>query len=166
MCRGTAVLSITYRTPALTAITNLSYGNAKAFPDDRQPFHIPTSVERLGLDCKVEYTNANQGIMPEAHNIWVQYMQSEENDLDNTFQCQIPSFPVLYFSWTPPNQILQFQKHLPTWKAILTFSKWCKKTQQWVLRPQAQEYMVVIPTKYKDLHSWADCVDGFIRVVK
>jgi len=38
--------------------------------------------------------------------------------------------------------------------------------QQWVLRPQAQEYAVVIPTKYKDLHGWADCVDGFIRVVK
>jgi hypothetical protein len=53
----------------------------------RQPFHNPTSVERLGLDCKVEYTNANQGIVPEGHNIWVQYTQSEENDLDNTFQC-------------------------------------------------------------------------------
>jgi len=39
-------------------------------------------------------------------------------------------------------------------------------TQQWVLCPQAQEYAVVIPTKYKDLHAWADCVDGFIRVVK
>jgi len=26
--------------------------------------------------------------------------------------------------------------------------------------------VVVIPTKYKDLHGWADCVDGFIRVVK
>jgi len=25
----------------------------------RQPFHCPTSVERLGLDCKVEYTDAN-----------------------------------------------------------------------------------------------------------
>jgi hypothetical protein len=25
---------------------------------------------------------------------------------------------------------------------------------------------VVIPTKYKDLHGWADCVDGFIRFVK
>jgi hypothetical protein len=63
-----------------------------------QPFHTPTSVERLGLDCKVEYTNANQGIMPEAHNIWVQYTQSEENHLDNTFQGRIPGFPVLYFS--------------------------------------------------------------------
>jgi len=38
-------------------------------------------------------------------------------------------------------------------------------TQQWVLRPQAQEYVVVIPTKFNDLHVWADCVDGFIRVV-
>jgi len=35
----------------------------------RQPFHNPTSVECLGLDCMVEYTNANQEIMPEAHNI-------------------------------------------------------------------------------------------------
>jgi hypothetical protein len=71
-----------------------------------QAFHNPTSVEHLGLDCKVEYTNANQGIMPEPHNIWVQYTQSEGNDLDNTFQGRIPSFPVLYLSWTPPNQIL------------------------------------------------------------
>jgi hypothetical protein len=36
-----------------------------------QPFHCPTSVEHLGLDCKVEYINVNQGIMPQAHNIWV-----------------------------------------------------------------------------------------------
>jgi hypothetical protein len=48
-----------------------------------QPFHCPTSVERLGLDCKVQYTNANQGIIPESHNIWVQYTES---DIDNTFQ--------------------------------------------------------------------------------
>jgi len=73
----------------------------------RQPFHNPTCIERLGLDCKVEYTNAKQGIMSEAHNIWVKYTQSEENDLNNTFQGRIPSFPVLYYSWTPPNQILQ-----------------------------------------------------------
>ena len=131
-----------------------------------QPFHCPTSVEHLGLDCKVEYTNANQGIMPEAHNIWVQYAQSEENDLDHTFQGQIPSFPVLYFSWTPPNQILQFQEPLPAHKATLTFSTQCKMTQQWVLGPQVQEYAVVIPTKFNDLHGWADCVDRFIRVVK
>jgi len=26
--------------------------------------------------------------------------------------------------------------------------------------------MVVIPTKFKDLHGWADCVDWVIRVVK
>ena len=52
----------------------------------RQPFHCPTSVECLVLDCKIEYTKANQGIMPEAHNIWVQYTQIEENDLNNTFQ--------------------------------------------------------------------------------
>jgi len=72
----------------------------------RQPFHNPTSVEHLGLHCKVEYTNANQGIMPEAHNIWVQYTQSEQNDLRNTIQGPMPSLPALYFSWTPPNQIL------------------------------------------------------------
>jgi len=129
----------------------------------RQPFHCPTSVERLGLDCKVEYTDANQGVMPESHIIWVQYMDS---DLDNTFQGRVPSFPVLYFSWTPPNQILQFQERLPAWKTISTFSKQCKKSQQWILRPQVQEYAVVIPTKYKDPQGWGDCVDGLIRIVK
>ena len=41
--------------------------------------------------------------MPEAHNNWVQYTQSEANDLDNTFQGRIPSVPVLYFGWTTPN---------------------------------------------------------------
>jgi hypothetical protein len=61
-----------------------------------QPFHTPTSVEHLGLDCKVEYTNGNHGIMPEAPNIWVQYTRSEENDLDNTFQGRIPCF--LYYT--------------------------------------------------------------------
>jgi len=30
----------------------------------RQPVHCPTSVAHLGLDCKVEYTDANQGVMP------------------------------------------------------------------------------------------------------
>jgi len=129
----------------------------------RQPFHCPTSVERLGLHCKVEYTNANQGIMSESHNIWVKYTDS---DLDNIFQDRVPSFPVLYFSWTPPNQILQFQKRPPAGKTIFTFSQRCQKTPQWILNPQAQEYAVVIPTKYKDPHGWADCFDRFIRVVE
>jgi len=91
-----------------------------------QPFHNPTSVEHLGLDCKVEYSNANQGVMAEAYDMWVKYTQSEENDLDNTFQGQILSLPGLYFSWNPPNQILQFQECLPAGKAISTFSKRCK----------------------------------------
>jgi hypothetical protein len=132
----------------------------------RQPFHCPTSIERLGVDCKVEYTNANQGIMPEAHIISVQYTQGEKNDLHNTFQGRNPSFPILYFSWTQPNQFLQFQECLPAGKALSTSSKRCQKTQHWVIHPQAQEYGVVIATNFKDLHGWADCVDGFIRVVK
>jgi len=64
----------------------------------RQPFHGPISVEHQGLDCQVEYTNANQGTWPEADNIWVQYTQSEENALDYSFHGRIPSFPVIYFS--------------------------------------------------------------------
>jgi len=35
-----------------------------------------------------------------------------------------------------------------------------------ILRPQAQESAMVIPTKYEDPLGWADCVDGFIWVVK
>jgi len=129
----------------------------------RQPFHSPSSVESLGLDCKVEYTNANQGIMPESDNIWFQYMDSY---LDNTFQGQVPSLPLLYFSWTPPNQILQFQDCPSAGTTTFTFSKRCKITQQWILYPQVPEYAVVIPTKLKDLHGWADCVDGCNWVVK
>jgi len=41
-----------------------------------------------------------------------------------------------------------------------------KKIKHWILRPEAQEYAVVIPTRYKDPHGWAECIDGFIRVVK
>jgi len=104
--------------------------------------------------------------MPEVHSIWVQYTQSEENDLNNTFQGRIPSFPVSYFRRTPPNQILQFWECLPASKSVSTYSKRCKNTQHWVLRPQAQEYGVVIQAKFKDHHGSADCVDWVIRVVK
>jgi hypothetical protein len=112
-------------------------------PFYRQLFYCPTSVECLGLECKVEYTHANQEIVPEPHDIYVQYTDS---DLDYTFQGQISSFPILYFSQTPLNRILQYQESLPSGKAISTFSTWCKMTQRWILRPQDQEYAVVIPT--------------------
>jgi len=69
-----------------------------------QLFHCSISVGHLGLDCKLEYTDANQGIIPESHNIWVQYTES---DLDNTLQGRVPSIPVQYFSWNLPNQMLQ-----------------------------------------------------------
>jgi hypothetical protein len=94
------------------------------------------------------------------------YTQSQENDLDNTVHGGIPSFGVVYLSWTAPNQNLQLQECQPASKAILMFSKWCKKTQQWVLCPQSQEYAVVIPTMFTDLHGWADWIDLFIQVVK
>ena len=91
----------------------------------RQPFHCPTSVEHLGHDCKVEYTDANQGIICEAHNIWVHYTDS---DLDNTFQGRVPCLPILYPSWTAPNQILQIREPLSARKSISTLSRRCKKT--------------------------------------
>jgi len=65
-----------------------------------QPVHCPTWIMILGHDCKEEYTDANEGIMPESHNISVQYTDS---DLNNTFQGRVSSFPVLYFSSTPQN---------------------------------------------------------------
>ena len=71
------------------------------------PCHCPIFVECLEVDCKIEYTNAIQGIQPECCNIWVQWAQWEENLLNNTVQGQISTLQVLYFSWTPPNQILQ-----------------------------------------------------------
>jgi len=82
-------------------------------------------------------------MMAESHNIWVQYTES---DLDKTFQALVSSFPVLYFSWTILNEILQLQKYLSTRKMESTVSKMWKKTQQRILHPQAQDYAVVIPT--------------------
>jgi hypothetical protein len=55
-----------------------------------QQFHCPTSVERLGLNCKVEYIDANQGIMPESNSTWVKY---PDTYLDTTFQHLVPSCP-------------------------------------------------------------------------
>jgi hypothetical protein len=65
-----------------------------------QPFHCSISVRCLGLDCKVEYTDAIHGIMPESNNLRVQYTDS---DLDHIFQHRVSYFPLLYFSWTQPN---------------------------------------------------------------
>jgi hypothetical protein len=74
----------------------------------------------------------------------------------------------LYYTSAGLHQIRSsiFQKRLPAWKALSTLSKRCQTTQQCVLHPQVQEYAVVIPTKCSDLHGWADCIDGFIPVVK
>ena len=130
---------------------------------DHQPFHCPIFVECLGLDCKVEYNHANKDIKPESDNIYVQYKAS---DLNTTFQGWVPSVPVLYIGWTLPKQILQFQEPLPARKTKLTCSQRCKKTQQWILHFQVEEYVGEIPTKYKDLHGWANCIDRFIWIVK
>jgi len=92
-------------------------------------FHSPTSVEHPGLDSKVECIDANQGIIRKSHNIWVHYM---ERDLDNTFQCWIQSFPVLYFCWTTPNEILQCREPLLAGNTILQHPNRCKKTQHWI----------------------------------
>jgi len=128
-----------------------------------QPFHYPTSVECLAIDCKVDCINANLKIMPESHNIWVQYTECV---LDNSFQGKVCSFPVVCFSWTPPNKVLRFQKYLLARRTIPTFSMCCTKTHQWILCPEAQEYAVVIPTKYKHRRGWADCVVRLLQILK
>jgi len=40
------------------------------------------------------------------------------------------------------------------------------KTPLQILPPHAQEYVVVIKTKYQGPQDWADCIDGLIRVVQ
>jgi hypothetical protein len=88
-----------------------------------QLFHSPATIQRIGLDYKVEYTNANIGIMPKAHTVWVQHAESEHNHLDKNFQGQVPSLLIFYFTWMPPNKLLQFLEHLPEGKILPTFSK-------------------------------------------
>jgi hypothetical protein len=111
----------------------------------------------------VEYNNANQGIMPQSHKIWIQHTG---RDFDNTFQGQVDSCLVLYFSRTLLNQILGFLQHLPGRKMILTILKRCKKTHQCLLHSQVQEYAVVVSTKYNNPPGWPDCIDAFIWVVE
>ena len=130
-----------------------------------QPFPSPTSVECLGLNYKVQYSNANQGIIPESHNIWVQLTENDENDLVNTFQGQVPAIPVLYFPWTPPDQNLWFEECLPAGKTITTLLKMCRITQQSISCLQAPEYAVLTPPNDIYLHSWADWVAGVSWVV-
>jgi len=96
--------------------------------------HSTTSIDCLRLCCKVDYIDANQVILAEVYNIWVQYTVS---DLDNTLQGQAPSSSALYFSCTPQNPILQCKEWLPAGKTILTFPKSWKMTQQWIMCPSA-----------------------------
>ena len=114
-----------------------------------EQFHWTASIVLLQLDCKAEHTHPNQWIMPQPHKILVHYTESEGNDLNNTSEGWVSSIPVVYFRWTSWNQIHQCQKPLPPGKMILSFLKRWKKTQPWVLCPQAHEYAVVIPTQYK-----------------
>jgi len=131
-----------------------------------QPFPSPISVECLVLYYKMEYMDANQEIISETYNIWVQYIESEENDLNYPFQSPVYSCPELYFCWTPLNQILQCQKFLSASIRMLALSNCYTKTQPWILYPQVQVYVVAIPIQIKDQHSWADWIHRFMHVVK
>jgi len=53
-----------------------------------QLFHCPSSVECLGLDCKVEYRNANLEIMTYSDSIWIKYTKCDPN---NTIDGQVTS---------------------------------------------------------------------------
>jgi hypothetical protein len=48
------------------------------------------------------------------------------------------------------------------WTNDIEFSEMCQKSLQWIMYSQAQEYAVVIPTNYKELLGWADCLDRII----
>ena len=95
---------------------------------NHQPFHSPTFVQYLGVDSKVEYADTSEEMIPESHNNWVHYMQSDENDIVNSFKGQVTSFPVLYLSWTETNHSLQCLKHFQARPITLIYAKWCNKT--------------------------------------
>jgi len=74
-----------------------------------QAFHSPISVESLGLEYKVQYTNANHTIIPKSHSIRVQYTDTEQKKLNIPFEGWMSSFLVLYISLALLNQILHLQ---------------------------------------------------------
>jgi len=49
-----------------------------------QPLHCSTPVEHIGPNCKVQYSNANDGIMLISYNNFLQYIESVIN---HTFYC-------------------------------------------------------------------------------
>jgi len=105
-----------------------------------QPFHCPTSVERLELHCKVESPNANQGIIPKFHNIRV---RATESGLDNTFQGQITSFPVLFFSWTRRTRSSNSRSDCPPEKRYQPYPQGARRL--------SNRYYVL---KFKNMYWW------------
>jgi len=123
-----------------------------------QPFERANSVYYLGLEFIVEYTNGNQGIMPESHNNRVQCMPSKENHLHNIFKLSVPACPGINFRSIPWNLTFHLQESLSARNMISTYSRRFKKTQWCVLSAQTWQYEVVIITTYKDSYGWANCV--------
>jgi len=60
----------------------------------------------------------------------------------------------------------QVLKRMPAGTTLSTIYKRCQKTPQWISHSQPQQDAVVTPIMYIDQHGWADCVDGFIWLVK
>ena len=112
-----------------------------------QWYNIRPSVQHQGIDCKIDYTNINEGIMSEYHHIEVKYIESEMNDLDCSYHGQDSSVLGSYSSCTPANQIFQCLEPLLSGKIIVICITKCNMPPQWVSGVLAQVYVVDIKQK-------------------
>jgi hypothetical protein len=128
-------------------------------------FHIPEDVKKVGLDCTINRPSQGSIHKRPAQSIWARVADNDWNE--DTFRGRRPTFPLLYFTFTPPLRVLE----ITDWIAqvggkLVTHAHFVPSLQAWVKRPSPLELAIGIGTKFQHRSGDPEEVDGFVRVVK
>jgi hypothetical protein len=96
----------------------------------QSPWYSTCVVEHLGHVPKVDLFSFNSGIILQACYISIPYIQFIYSKNVETFEGKLPSVQQIYFSYTPPIMILQFQKYVPVHTKTAHFPNQCCPSQQ------------------------------------
>jgi len=77
----------------------------------------------MEFDITIKQTNADEAKVRKSYSVWVQHAESEHKHNDDNTEGRVRFFPILYYTFTPPNMILYVGEHLPEGKILFTFSK-------------------------------------------
>jgi hypothetical protein len=129
-------------------------------------FHVPEDVNKVRLDCTINNRPSQVAIHKcPAQSIWARVADNDLNE--DTFRGRRPTFPLLYFTFTPPLRILE----ISDWIArvggkLATHAHFVPSLQSWVKRPSLLELAIGIGTRFQHRSGDPEEVDGFVRVVK